>query len=254
MTRRLLELPLLSLGLVMVGLAVAITFAGARLTRDRASSSSNEALGALHATISTIYTVLLAFVVVIVWQQFSDAEGHVETEATRLSNILRDSRAFDEPARSNMHNAVLRYIDLASTGEWHAMAEGTGPDRPTTAAYEQIWEIAYRMQPTGVVQEAFYDEMLVRLNELGAARRTRLLSAQTSVPWALWALLVVGGALVLYISFLLPTGSDARGRRAALASTSCVIALTLFVIFVFDHPYSGGISVEPTPLTDLLSR
>jgi hypothetical protein len=45
-----------------------------------------------------------------------------------------------------------------------------------------------------------------------------------------------------------------RGSTFALSSTSCVIALTLFLIFVMDHPYTGNVSVEPTPLTDLLPR
>jgi hypothetical protein len=40
----------------------------------------------------------------------------------------------------------------------------------------------------------------------------------------------------------------------ALVTTGCVITLTLFVIFVFDHPYTGSVRVDPGPLLDLLSR
>jgi hypothetical protein len=254
MTQLLLELPLWLLGVGMVGGAVALTLVGARLSPPRPASPSNDALGALHATISTIYTVLLAFVVVIVWQQFSDAEGHVETEATRLSNMLRDSRVFDEPERTHIREAIFGYVRLASTPEWDAMAHGEAPDAATNAAYEHIWEIAYKLEPNGVIQAGFHSELLARLNELGAARRVRLLSARTSVPWVLWVLLVGGAALVIYVSYLLPRGAERRGRNAALAATSCVIVLTLFVIFVFDHPYAGSIRVDPGPLTDLLSR
>jgi hypothetical protein len=253
MTRRLLELPLWSLGVTMVGVAVALTLVGARLSAARPSTSS-DALSALHATISTIYTVLLAFVVVIVWQQFSDAETHVETEATRLSNMLRDSRVFDEPDRTNVHDRIIEYIRLASTREWDAMARGGAPDPPTNAAYAEIWEAVYKLQPSGATQLGFHDELLTRLNELGAARRVRLLSARASVPWVLWVLLIGGAVLVIYVSYLLPSGPERAGRSAALAATSCVITLTLFVIFVFDHPYAGSIRVDPSPLTDLLTR
>jgi hypothetical protein len=95
--------------------------------------------------------------------------------------------------------------------------------------------------------------MVARLNELGAARRTRLLSAQASVPQLLWLLLVGGAAVVLVLSYFLPHGSG-RGSKLALSATSCVIALTLFLIFVMDHPYTGNLRVDPTPLTDLLPR
>lgn len=254
MTRRLLELPLWSLGLAMVGAAVVLTLLGARVTAARPASASNDALGALHATISTIYTVLLAFVVVIVWQQFSDAEGHVEVEATRVGNVLRNLRAFDEPDQTNARETVIRYVRLTTTREWDAMARGEAPDPQANAAYEQIWESVYRLQPNGQTQETFYSELLTRLNDLGAARRMRLLSARASVPWVLWVLLVGGGVLVMYVSYLLPGGGERRGRSAAMAATSCVIALTLFVIFVFDHPFAGSIHVDPGPLTDFLNQ
>lgn len=110
------------------------------------------------------------------------------------------------------------------------------------------------MEPAGVIQETFYAELVTRLNELGAARRTRLLSASASVSWVLWSLLLAGAALVLYLSLMLPSKPDSRSRTVALTATGCVITLTLFVIFVFDHPYTGSVRVDPSPLTDLLSR
>ncbi len=250
MTLTLLELPIWLLGGGMVGLAVALTLVGARRSA-RQTSPPSDAVAPLQATISTIYTVLLAFVVVIVWQQFSDADRQVQVEATRLHNILRDSRVFDEPARTELHDAVVRYTEVASTREWDAMAHGDS-DRVTHAAFNAIWDVVYRLQPSGVVQEAFHRELLTKMNDLGDARRVRLLSAQTSVTPVLWFLLLGGGGLVMYVSCLLPGGSAGRGRSAALAATGCLITLTLFVIFVFDNPFAGSVRVDPSPLRDIL--
>jgi hypothetical protein len=255
MTLRLLMLPTWVLALAITGLAVAGSLLGTRLVVFKSyfeEPVDNAAVVALHATVATIYTVLLAFVVVIVWQQFSDSSAHVETEATRLSNILRDSEVFPPGDKQAINDAVGDYVTLASTREWDAMAAGTAPDAATNAAYEQIWEVVYRIEPEGFRQESFYREMLVRLNELGAARRTRLLSAHASVPSVMWSLLVSGFLLVVVLSYLLP--HRGRGSKLALATTSSVIALTLFLIFVMDHPYSGDLHVDPSPLTDLLPR
>jgi hypothetical protein len=133
------------------------------------------------------------------------------------------------------------------------MSEGRGADPETNAAYVRLWQAAYAAQPEGFVQESFYQEMIAKLNELGAARRTRLLSAQASVPALLWLLLVAGALVVVVLSYYLAHGSR-RGSRFALSATSSVIALTLFLIFVMDHPYTGNLSVQPTPLTQLLPR
>ena len=256
MSKTLLSLPLGALAVIMLGLSVAVTIWAARRTLPTAQAAepSSPVLPALHAAVSTVYTVLLAFVVVIVWQQFSDAGSRVETEAIRLSNILRDTAVFADADRTEMHDAVLSYVRLASTREWDSMARGNVSDAATTRAYEHIWDIAYRIKPVGVSQEAFYREVLTRLNELGAARRSRLLSARASVSWVLWSLLLGGAALVLYLSLMLPSGPDHRARTVALVATGCVITLTLFVIFVFDHPYNGSVRVDPGPLIDLLSR
>ena len=254
MTTLLLEMPTWLLALLMIGLSVLATLVGARLFSSvMADPTENSAVTALHASVSTIYTVLLAFVVVIVWQQFTDADSQVVTEATRLSNILRDSQVMEPDDRASMQRAIGDYIRLTSTREWASMSDGRGADPEASAAYQRIWDVAYSFQPQGFVQESFYQEMLVRMNELGAARRTRLLSAQASVPQLLWLLLIVGAGVVTVLSYYLPHGPE-KGSKFALASTSSVIALTLFLIFVMDHPYTGNLSVHPAPLIELLPR
>lgn len=254
MTTFLLEMPIWLLGLIIVGASVLVTLAGARLFSSVMSDpTDNPAVTALHATVATIYTVLLAFVVVIVWQQFTDAGSEVVAEATRLSNILRDSQVMEADDHASMQRAIGDYIRLTSTREWESMSEGRGADPQANAAYHRIWDTAYTMNPQGVVQESFYQEMIGRMNELGTARRTRLLSAQASVPQLLWLLLIAGAGVVIVLSYYLPHGAK-RGSTFALSSTSCVIALTLFLIFVMDHPYTGNFSVDPAPLTELLPR
>lgn len=61
-------------------------------------------------------------------------------------------------------------------------------------------------KPQGFVQESFYRELIAKVNELGAARRTRLLSAQASVPQLLWLLLIAGAGVVMVLSYYLPHG------------------------------------------------
>ena len=74
------------------------------------------------------------------------------------------------------------------------------------------------------------------------------------VSWVIWTLLLGGAGLVLYLSLMLPTGNDDRAGTVALVTTGCVVTLTLFVIFVFDHPHTGSVRVDPGPLLDLLTR
>ncbi len=254
MVLKLLSLPTWLLGLLTIVPSVVSTVVVAGWLRKRDFQPEDDgAVTALHATVSTIYTVLLAFVVVIVWQQLTDAGARVETEATRLSNILRDAQALAPTDEVAIRTAVHDYIEVTSTREWDRMAQGKDADPVSNTSYERIWDAVYRVEPSTPKQQTFHAEMVTRLNELGAARRSRLLGARASVPAVMWLLLLVGGGMVLILSYLLPHGSW-KGSNLALGATGAVISITLFLIFAMDHPYSGDLRVDPTPLTDLLPR
>ena len=50
---------------------------------DQALLAAREAIGSSLQTLGSVYAVLLAFVVFVVWQQFNDARGFVEKEYAR---------------------------------------------------------------------------------------------------------------------------------------------------------------------------
>ncbi len=71
----------------------------------RAIQVSNEVIGSYLQTLGTIYAVLLAFVVFVVWNQFNTTRGFVEEEANELLDLSRTARGFsgDLPARVHKH-------------------------------------------------------------------------------------------------------------------------------------------------------
>lgn len=80
--------------LVLVVLACIVVallgLVGARsLFPIEALEASNDVVGNYYQTLGTIYAVLLAFVVFVVWSQFNDARGAVAEEAKDLEDLLR---------------------------------------------------------------------------------------------------------------------------------------------------------------------
>ena len=58
---------------------------------DQALLAAREAIGSSLQTLGSVYAVLLAFVVFVVWQQFNDARGFVEKEyALQGPRLSRD--------------------------------------------------------------------------------------------------------------------------------------------------------------------
>ena len=58
----------------------------------------NDITGRVFVAVSGLYSILLAFVVIAVWEQFSDAEHATATEAALMITAYRDTQTF--PNRS----------------------------------------------------------------------------------------------------------------------------------------------------------
>ena len=59
---------------------------------DQALLAAREAIGSSLQTLGSVYAVLLAFVVFVVWQHFDDARGFVEKEYARREPSCRATR------------------------------------------------------------------------------------------------------------------------------------------------------------------
>jgi hypothetical protein len=71
--------------IVMIVVPTLVAMAGPIVVRKYVSlerlSTNNEVAGFKFATVGVLYAVLLAFVVIVVWEKFSDAEADVSREA-----------------------------------------------------------------------------------------------------------------------------------------------------------------------------
>ena len=68
---------------------------------------SNDVVGNYLQTLGSIYAVLLAFVMFVVWTQFNDARANVEREANELLDLYRTARGLPEPTRGQVQASAL---------------------------------------------------------------------------------------------------------------------------------------------------
>src|SRR3954451_6332708 len=71
--------------------------------------------------VAAIFGLLLAFVIVIAYQNFLDTDANVSREADTLASIVRDSKAFPEPGGRNVRLAVGAYARTVVNQEWPQM-------------------------------------------------------------------------------------------------------------------------------------
>src|SRR5205807_6291102 len=94
----LVNVPTVLLALLAFGVAVGLAIGGLLLVRQSVELSTlerhNDVAGFIIAVIGVLYAVLLAFVVVISWQNFDRAEQIANSEAELVSGLYRDASAF----------------------------------------------------------------------------------------------------------------------------------------------------------------
>jgi len=205
----------------------------------------HDVTGAKFQVMGTIYAVLLAFVVITVWEQYSTVETVVEIESSKLLDLYRDAEQYPEPQRTQLRDQLRTYTELVVKQEWDTMGRGHGSKR-AQAQFEKLWKV-YKDLPVDNLREmAAQAETLRRMNELSENRQLRLLQARSRIPPILWVALVLGGITTVGFSYFF--GARNVGLQAVMiAIFTGAIALFFYVIAALDTPFSGIGFVSPAP-------
>jgi hypothetical protein len=236
-----------ALGVVIVAgtilVALAASFLARRMIPRDPLERSQDAVSVMFSAVGVLYTVLLAFLVVLVWEQFNAAQEQAEHESTKISNLLRDAVPFPTPARQAIQCRLIIYTHSVVDDEWDTMANGESSPE-TRQKYERIWAGYYGFHPRTERQHDFYTESISKLNELGEERRLRLISSAASIPWVMWVLLVVGAVITIAYLYLFAI-PDAFLQHVMIGSVAGLLAFILFMILALDHPFAGDVKVTP---------
>jgi hypothetical protein len=133
MSHFLSELPLWALILAVIVIPTSIAIGFQVLVRrsvgvDRLALN-NEVAGFIFAIIGVVYAVLLAFVVIAVWEKFSEGQTSVARESAAAAALFYYSEGA-EPEAAKLHESLINYLRLAIESDWPAMATDT-KRRPT---------------------------------------------------------------------------------------------------------------------------
>jgi len=208
-------------------------------------ASNNEIAGFKFATVGVVYSVMVAFAVIVVWEKFSDAELTVVQEAGAAATLYRLA-AGPEPEMAATRNALDGYLRTVINREWPAMANG-GSSHEATLALDALYGVVLHVASSGLRQPAILAEAFRQVDALTQARRLRLHLATGAVPGIMWLVLCSGAVLTVAFTFFFGT-RNLRAQIMMTAILSALVFMALMVIVSIDHPFTGPSSVGPEPL------
>ena len=231
-----------------------------RLVPATSRQPHNDVAGFIYAALGVIYAVLLALVVIAVWEQYQAASETVEQESNATAEIFWLGHRLPEPEGSHIQELARSYAEEVVHKEYPLMKQGEAPLMTQTRGTPAGWTIIDKIranlqefQPRTPADEQLYAEGLDQVQRLADARRMRLVAAEEGIPGVLWAVLIFGGVAAIGFTYLF--GMDSTwAHRLMVVTLAAVIGLVLFTIGALEHPFSGGARIGTGAFDLILER
>ena len=242
-------------GVLVVGGVCLISLIGFelvhRLVPTQSRQRHNDVAGFIYAALGVIYAVLLALVVISVWEEYQAASETVEQEANSTAEVFLLGYELPDPEGAHIQELARSYAEEVVHKEWPLMAQAEQPvleqEAGTSAGWDLIDDLRatlHGFEPQTKSEEQLYAEGLDQVGRLGDARRTRLIASEEGVPGILWSVLIFGGIATVGFTYLFGLQST-WAHRLMVVTLAAVIGLVLFTIAALGHPFSGGARIGP---------
>ncbi len=224
--------------------AVAGLEAVRRLVPAQLRQEHNDVAGFIYAVVGVIYAVLLALVVIAVWEEHEQAKATAREEANELADVFWLAHSLPEPLGPRIQELARSYAAVVAEEEWELMARGEGSSPEAWALMDEMRLGVQGIEVRTPAEQVLFEHGLERIDALADARRERMVEAEEGIPAVLWAVLVLGGIVTVGFTYLFGL-ENTWSHRLMVAAVAGLIGLVLSTIGTLEYPFSGGTRIGP---------
>jgi hypothetical protein len=245
-------------GLWVAGAALVggvIAYLVRRFGWDEGRPDNNDAAGQVFTIVGGLHAVLVAFVLISLFDSVGGATQDAQTEADSLIAATWAADALPAETKDRVHQLAVAYARTVEQQEWPRLSDGG--EIPATG-WTQLDQMRQAVAAAEVDGDWQIDRKTEASNQLWAvyqARTQRLNNAGGGgVGAVVWFALILGS---LITAILLPNlfGGTRLAAHVIIVSTLAgTITLLLFAIYQLQNPFSGGARISPEAFTGALER
>lgn len=240
------SLPYWAVMAILSGLAVIAACAGHAIVRRCVPYHDlvkhNDVAGFTIAIIGVIYAVMLAFVVVVVWEQYNDADSRYGDEVNAISDLDTYSRAMRAAEAAAIHGMAAHYVRLMIDEEWPAMLKG-GESPGAAQVLSDIQQTLVAVRPKDTRSAIMQLRLIESLQRVKDDRARRLSDNLQTLPYVLWVALLVGAVITVCFSYLFGV-ENFRVQLAMTASVAVLIAVSFTLLIELDFPFRRDAAIS----------
>ncbi|KZB80140.1 DUF4239 domain-containing protein [Amycolatopsis regifaucium] len=242
----------------VVGAAIFAGFVGYLVRKfgwEEGRRDNNDAAGQVFTIVGGLHAVLVAFILISLFDSASAARDGSYHEADSLVAAVWAADSLGAEAKDEVRKLSAEYITTVEQREWPLMAEGdeTVPDTGW-AQLDQLRKAVEKAPSDDDWVRERKAEATAQLWQVYEARQSRLNAVEGSrVGGVVWFALILGSL----ISVLLPNlfgGTRLAAHLVIVSTLAGTITLLLFAIYQLQNPFGGGIRIPPDAFTAARAR
>ena len=242
----------LRLELIAVVLTVCLTvfFIFQKLLKKCLFGEDSEYAGYIYNAMGVVFSLVFAFITVLVWQSYNGVNDAVTKEANSLNNIYRLYAAFPPEVESVGREQLRDYTETVIKEEWPLLSK----DQFSIDAYKKLLVIEnqiIRFQPKTAGEINAHQQMLRLIAESSELRRSRIYNAQFALASPAWLGLISSAFIFLIFSCLFQMKS-VRTHVILIVFLGSTIVGVLYFLIIYIHPFLGPMAIQPDPFINLL--
>jgi hypothetical protein len=246
------------LGLLIIAVLAGGSLAGLYATRPLVkrllggSSTHNDVVSYFFAGIGVFYGLALGLIAVATWENYTEIDGVVGTEAAAVASLYRDLDGYSQPLRGRLERLLRDYTQVVIAKEWPAHKQGVALE-DGDALLDHIEDEIMNFEPTKEREKVLQGEVLRSLDTVQEQRRLRLQAVPTGLPAALWSVVLIGAILNIGLSYLFWV-ENFRLHALLVVIMAIFIGLLIFLTAAMDNPFRGEFSVAPDAFQTVLDN
>lgn len=238
----------------VVGVAVlagGLAYVVRRIGATEGFVENNEAAGQVFTLVGGLQAVLLAFVLISLFDGTSAAEDGSYKEADSLVAAVWAADAL--PAGNQAATEARAYAREVIAREWPRMAEGQDVDDAGWDALEKLRATVAASPATDDWSVSRKTEAVNQLWQVYESRQDRLNASGGGVNSVVWFALVVGALMAVALPILFG-GPKPATHIFIVSILAATMTMLLFSTQQLQNPYGGGAQVGPAAFESALDR
>lgn len=250
-------LPVWGLAALVVGLCVVFSV-GLQLFVRRTFGvdfiiTNHEVAGFKYAVVGVAYAVLLAFVVVSVWEDYAQTQENIHAEAGRYYDVYRNSHDFPDGDGAKIRAAIQAYARAVREKDWPAMRAGAKGSPEAAEAYTKLSRTISEIRARHTEMLPSLEHAIFLMQDVADYRIGRLSDVGGHMTPLVWAVLVVGGLITLAYPAFFATHKVAP-QVLMTAGLAIIIGGTFLLALNLNYPFSGPEPVDPEAIDTVIGR